>query len=161
MPDRRPRTVAMVRPGYALAARHRRAAALVTLSDVGKMFANGVVALDGFNLDLRPGEFVSLLGPSGCGKSTALRLIAGLREPTSGRVDGGIRKAATKGPHAIGFVFQEPTLMPWATVAANVRLPLKLQGLAEHAQPRVEAALARVGLCRVRRQPIRASFPAA
>src|SRR4029453_14437573 len=76
------------------------------------------------------GGFGSLLGPSGCGKSTALRIIAGLSEPTSGRVtwrntEGG--DAAD--PRRIGFVFQEPTLMPWATIAANVRLPLKLKGL--------------------------------
>lgn len=90
---------------------------------------------------------MSLLGPSGCGKSTALRLIAGLTEPTSGKIEWLHPQAASgKGAHDIGFVFQEPTLMPWATVAANVRLPLKLQGLAASAQPRVEGALARVGL---------------
>jgi NitT/TauT family transport system ATP-binding protein len=114
---------------------------------VSKRFAGGVAALESLDLDIQPGEFVSLLGPSGCGKSTALRLIAGLTEPTSGQIElfypqgtGG------KGTPGIGFVFQEPTLMPWATVAANVRLPLKLQGLAAAAQPRVEGALARVGL---------------
>jgi len=106
-----------------------------------------VAALENLNLHVRPGEFVSLLGPSGCGKSTALRLIAGLMEPTSGQIEWLHPQAAGgKGTHDIGFVFQEPTLMPWATVAANVRLPLKLQGLAATAQPRVEGALARVGL---------------
>ena len=60
----------------------------VSLHEVSKTFANGVTALDRFNLDLRPGEFVSLLGPSGCGKSTALRMIAGLTEPTRG--NGGV-----------------------------------------------------------------------
>jgi NitT/TauT family transport system ATP-binding protein len=106
-----------------------------------------VAALENLNLHVRPGEFVSLLGPSGCGKSTALRLIAGLTEPTSGKIEWLHPQAAGgKGSHGIGFVFQEPTLMPWATVAANVRLPLKLQGLAATAQPRVEGALARVGL---------------
>jgi NitT/TauT family transport system ATP-binding protein len=106
-----------------------------------------VAALENLNLHVRPGEFVSLLGPSGCGKSTALRLIAGLTEPTSGKIEWLHPQAAGgKGTHDIGFVFQEPTLMPWATVAANVRLPLKLQGLAATAQPRVEGALARVGL---------------
>jgi NitT/TauT family transport system ATP-binding protein len=120
---------------------------LVTLSSVGKVFASGVVALDRLNLDVWPGEFVSLLGPSGCGKSTALRLIAGLSAPTSGKIEWLAAQGANdKGPHGIGFVFQEATLMPWATVAANVRLPLKLQGLAPTAQPRVDAALARVGL---------------
>jgi NitT/TauT family transport system ATP-binding protein len=122
-------------------------APVVTLSGVGKTFASGAVALDRFNLDLWPGEFVSLLGTSGCGKSTALRLIAGLSEPSSGTIEWRQPQgAADKGSHGIGFVFQEPTLMPWATVAANVRLPLKLQGLAPGAQPRVDAALARVGL---------------
>ena len=120
--------------------------AVVALDGVGKTFANGVVALDRLDLDVRPGEFVSLLGPSGCGKSTALRIIAGLSVPSSGRVAWGEGGAATAGPRRIGFVFQEPTLMPWATVAANVRLPLKLAGLTPDAPARVDAALARVGL---------------
>src|SRR5262249_53443774 len=91
------------------------------------------------------GEFVSLLGPSGCGKSTALRIIAGLSEPSRGKIEWcEITNAANA--RRLGFVFQEPTLMPWATVAANVRLPLKLAGLAPDAQARGDAALARVGL---------------
>jgi NitT/TauT family transport system ATP-binding protein len=117
---------------------------VVALRGVGRTFANGVVALESLDLDVRPGEFVSLLGPSGCGKSTALRIIAGLSEPTSGTVEWPEAEAAA--PRSIGFVFQEPTLMPWATVAANVRLPLKLAGLEPNAQLRVDAALARVGL---------------
>ena len=122
-------------------------APVVALDSVGKTFANGVVALDRFSLDVRPGEFVSLLGPSGCGKSTALRIIAGLSEPTSGKIAWSRDAAATvAGMRGIGFVFQEPTLMPWATVAANVRLPLKLMGLEPGAQARVDAVLARVGL---------------
>jgi NitT/TauT family transport system ATP-binding protein len=121
--------------------------AVVTLRGVGKTFASGVVALERLDLDVRPAEFVSLLGPSGCGKSTALRLIAGLTEPTQGVIEWRRAPGASgEGPHALGFVFQEPTLMPWATVAANVRLPLKLKGFAATAQPRVDAALARVGL---------------
>jgi NitT/TauT family transport system ATP-binding protein len=126
---------------------HPSHAPVVTLSGVGKSFANGVVALDRLNLDVWPGEFVSLLGPSGCGKSTALRIIAGLSEPSGGKIEwlqAGAANAASA--RRLGFVFQEPTLMPWATVAANVRLPLKLAGAAVTAQPRVEAALARVGL---------------
>jgi NitT/TauT family transport system ATP-binding protein len=118
-------------------------ASLVSLQNVGKAFANGVVALDGLDLGVRDGEFLSLLGPSGCGKSTALRIIAGLSEPTAGRVqwrDNGLRRQ-------IGFVFQEPTLMPWATVADNVRLPLKLRGdSAAASTPQVHEALERVGL---------------
>jgi NitT/TauT family transport system ATP-binding protein len=120
---------------------------VVTLRGVGKMFASGVAALDELDLDVWPGEFVSLLGPSGCGKSTALRLIAGLTEPTSGKIDWlEPQRESGQRPFGVGFVFQEPTLMPWATVAANVRLPLKLQGMTASAQPRVEAVLARVGL---------------
>ena len=113
---------------------------------VGKSFANGVTALDGFDLAVGAGEFVSLLGPSGCGKSTALRLIAGLSPPSGGAIEwpSGADRASANG---VGFVFQEPTLMPWASVAANVRLPLKLRGLSEtQSDPRVKAALARVGL---------------
>ena len=120
---------------------------VVTLDGVGKTFANGVVALDRFSLDVRPGEFLAVLGPSGCGKSTALRIIAGLSEPTSGTIRWPAGEGATAaGARRIGFVFQEPTLMPWATAAANVRLPLKLMGLQADSQARVDAALARVGL---------------
>jgi NitT/TauT family transport system ATP-binding protein len=117
----------------------------VSLRAVGKRYANGVVALDRLDLDVRPGEFVSLLGPSGCGKSTALRIIAGLSEPTSGAVVWP-RADAPASEREIGFVFQEPTLMPWTTVAGNVRLPLDLQRIEATAAPRVMAALARVGL---------------
>jgi NitT/TauT family transport system ATP-binding protein len=119
----------------------------VSLQGVNKTFASGVTALDRFDLDLRPGEFVSLLGPSGCGKSTALRLIAGLMEPTRGTVSwpGGARPSGRHGQ--IGFVFQEPTLMPWATVAGNVTLPLSLRRLDRAAtDARVAAALKQVGL---------------
>src|SRR5262245_35439281 len=116
---------------------------VVALRGVGKTFPNGVVALDGLDLDVRPGEFLALLGPSGCGKSTALRLIAGLGAPTSGRIDWG--RGDTQ--RDIGFVFQEPTLMPWATEFDNVFLPLRLAGVARSdAVPRVTEALARVGL---------------
>src|SRR5438128_12345693 len=118
----------------------------VSLRAVGKTYANGVVALDRLDLDVRPGEFVSLLGTSGCGKSTALRIIAGLSEPTGGAVRWP-RSDVPRSEREIGFVFQEPTLMPWTTVAGNVRLPLDLQRIdAAAAAPRVMAALARVGL---------------
>ena len=122
-------------------------APVVALSGVGKTFANGVVALDRLDLDVRAGEFVSLLGPSGCGKSTALRIIAGLSEPSSGKIEWLQAEAANAGARAASAsCSRSPRLMPWATVAANVRLPLKLAGAAATAQPRVEAALARVGL---------------
>src|SRR5687768_16491096 len=118
----------------------------VSLRDVAKIFATGVTALDGFDLSVSPGEFVSLLGPSGCGKSTALRLIAGLTEPSRGTIERTGRLTAARGGE-IGFVFQEPTLMPWATVAGNVRLPLELsERRSDDAAGRVRAALAQVGL---------------
>ena len=117
---------------------------VVSLRGVGKTFATGTVALDGFDLDIRNGEFVSLLGPSGCGKSTALRIIAGLSEPTSGTVTW---QAGKPPPHSIGFVFQEPTLMPWSTVFDNVFLPLRLAGQPRTAvSKRVMESLSQVGL---------------
>jgi NitT/TauT family transport system ATP-binding protein len=121
---------------------------VVALRRVGKAFANGVVALDRFDFAVRPGEFVTLLGPSGCGKSTALRLIAGLAPPTSGSIEWSDAKGgAAASRRAIGFVFQEPTLMPWASVFANVHLPLKLQGVGRAtAASRINAALEGVGL---------------
>ena len=122
----------------------RPAAPVVTLRGVAKTFASGTQALDGFDLEVRPGEFLSLLGPSGCGKSTALRLIAGLSEPSRGNI---VWADAARAARDIGFVFQEPTLMPWATVERNVALPLRLRGTATgDAAPRVAAALGRVGL---------------
>src|SRR5712671_4389661 len=98
----------------------------VSLRGVTKVYDSGVMALGPLDLDLGKGEFVSLLGPSGCGKSTALRLIAGLSAPTSGTVAVARRAGEVSAGHGIGFVFQEPTLMPWTSVRENVRLPLKL-----------------------------------
>jgi NitT/TauT family transport system ATP-binding protein len=122
-------------------------ASVVSLRGVGKTFPNGTAALAGLDLDVRQGEFLSLLGPSGCGKSTALRIIAGLTEPSAGSVTWGERQANAGGKSRIGFVFQEPTLMPWTTVFNNVRLPLKLKGIAgAKADASVSAALERVGL---------------
>src|SRR5665213_98441 len=119
----------------------------VSLRDVTKVYDNGVMALGPFDLDVRKGEFVSLLGPSGCGKSTALRLIAGLNAPTSGSIGVSQRHGEAGGGRAIGFVFQEPTLMPWTSVRENVRLPLKLaHAPAAAANARVGEALAQVGL---------------
>jgi NitT/TauT family transport system ATP-binding protein len=117
---------------------------IVTLRDVGKAFAS-VIALDRFDFTVREREFVSLLGPSGCGKSTALRLIAGLAAPTSGAIEWRDGRKPARG--ALGFVFQEPTLMPWTSVAGNVELPLKLLGLGDTtAGERVATALQGVGL---------------
>ncbi len=114
--------------------------AIVSLRNVGKTFERGTVALDRLELDVRDGEFVSLLGPSGCGKSTALRLIAGLSAPSAGTIEW------PAGRGKIGFVFQEPTLMPWATVATNVRLPLTLAHADAGANEAVTRWLDRVGL---------------
>jgi NitT/TauT family transport system ATP-binding protein len=119
-------------------------APIVSLRGVGKRFGTGLLALDGLDLDVRDGEFLSLLGPSGCGKSTALRIIAGLSEPTGGTVSWRDGADARRG---IGFVFQEPTLMPWTTVFGNVFLPLKLAGVDKAtAAPRIMETLSRVGL---------------
>src|SRR5436189_4461432 len=88
----------------------------VRLGAVTKIYDNGVTALGPLDLEVIRGEFVSLLGPSGCGKSTALRLIAGLAVPSAGTVDVLHQADNADRKHSIGFVFQEPTLMPWASV---------------------------------------------
>jgi NitT/TauT family transport system ATP-binding protein len=119
----------------------------VSLRAATKVYDNGVMALGPFDLAVRKGEFVSLLGPSGCGKSTALRLIAGLGAPSAGTVRVARHDGVARPGHTIGFVFQEPTLMPWTSVRENVRLPLKLAGAPKReANARVDAALASVGL---------------
>jgi NitT/TauT family transport system ATP-binding protein len=127
---------------------------LISLQHVHKTFGSGLQALADVTLAVREGEFVALLGPSGCGKSTVLRLAAGLEAPSAGQV----RAPALQGDRAAGgtsrtaFVFQEPTLMPWATVFDNVWLPLRLQGRSrEQAAPAVRAVLARVGLAEFER----------
>ena len=94
----------------------------VVIQRLGKTFPSGTEALAPFDLRIATDSFVSLVGPSGCGKSTLLRLIAGLSEPTTGS----IVRSWTHGPAGIGYVFQDPTLMPWATAAENVALPTKL-----------------------------------
>jgi len=120
--------------------------AVVSLRDVTKSYPNGLLALGPLSLSITRGEFVSLLGPSGCGKSTALRLIAGLTAPSSGRVELSTPAKRQIG-QGVGFVFQEPTLMPWASVRDNVGLPLKLGHVpATEAHPRIEASLRQVGL---------------
>jgi NitT/TauT family transport system ATP-binding protein len=117
----------------------------VSLRGATKTYDSGVVALGPIDLEVRKSEFVSLLGPSGCGKSTALRLIAGLSAPTSGAVR--VAHHGAQAGRSIGFVFQEPTLMPWTSVRENVCLPLKLaHARREKADARVGEALAQVGL---------------
>jgi NitT/TauT family transport system ATP-binding protein len=119
----------------------------VSLRGVTKAYDNGVMALGPLDLDVRRGEFVSLLGPSGCGKSTALRLIAGLSAPSNGSVQVAHHAGEARPGHRIGFVFQEPTLMPWTSARENVRLPLRLaQVPTAAANGRIDEALAQVGL---------------
>ncbi|MGN6515549.1 MAG: ABC transporter ATP-binding protein [Rhizomicrobium sp.] len=114
---------------------------LVSLTGISKTFDSGTKAIAALDLDVRAGEFLSLVGPSGCGKSTALRIVAGLIAPTAGSV------TWPSGKPEIGFVFQEPTLMPWRNALDNARLPLELKGISRgDAEARSRAALARVGL---------------
>jgi NitT/TauT family transport system ATP-binding protein len=123
--------------------------ALLTLNQVHKRYDNGTLALEAVDLAIGEHEFVSLLGPSGCGKSTALKMIAGLMPPTTGNItwDDAAKEPAKDHSQDISFVFQEPTLMPWAVVFDNVWLPLRLQGLSKAAaRPKVDEALAKVGL---------------
>ncbi len=118
---------------------------LVTLAGVARTYGNGTVALAGVDATIRQGDFVSLVGPSGCGKSTLLRMVAGLISPSAGDV----RWYTPDGsrPADIGFVFQDATLMPWASVLDNVLLPLKLRGIArDKVRPQLMETLERVGL---------------
>jgi NitT/TauT family transport system ATP-binding protein len=131
---------------------------LLELQGVEKRYDNGTLALKGVNLAIGQREFVSLLGPSGCGKSTALKMVAGLLDASAGQIvwagdappptsAGQAAAPATDHARDISFVFQEPTLMPWAKVFENVWLPLKLKGVSrEAARAQVEAVLAKVGL---------------
>jgi NitT/TauT family transport system ATP-binding protein len=115
-------------------------APLISLRGVSKAFKSGTLALENVNLDIRDGEFLTLLGPSGCGKSTVLRIVASLVSETAGEV-------RWRGQPSLGFVFQEPTLAPWSNVFDNVYLPLRLKGVSRaEAQPKVAEALANVGL---------------
>jgi NitT/TauT family transport system ATP-binding protein len=113
---------------------------VLRVEHAGRRFPNGTEALQDVSLRIDPGDFVALLGPSGCGKSTLLRLIAGLDQPDSGRI-------VWEGHNDTGFVFQDPTLLPWSSALENVRLPLRLRRR-DGAQSRAlaAAALARVGL---------------
>ena len=117
-----------------------------------KTYPNGTIALQPVDLTIQEGEFVTLLGPSGCGKSTLLKMVAGLLEPTDGRLllwRKPVAAAQDSDTKKMAFVFQSPTLMPWASVQANVRLPLDLAKVPRaEADARVAEALELVGLAR-------------
>lgn len=121
----------------------------VEVLSVEKTYPNGTQALEPVNLTVHEGEFVTLLGPSGCGKSTLLKMVAGLLAPTDGRIllwRKPVDQVEASG-HRLSFVFQEATLMPWARVQANVRLPLDLANLPrDAADARVAESLKLVGL---------------
>ncbi|HTQ33102.1 MAG TPA: ABC transporter ATP-binding protein [Stellaceae bacterium] len=118
-------------------------APILELSAVSKRFGSGIEALAAIDLSVARGEFLSLVGPSGCGKSTLLRIIAGLAPPSAGNR----RLTVDHAPGRIGFVFQDPTLMPWSTVTQNILLPFRIAGQ-RGAEPRERAlaALRAVGL---------------
>jgi NitT/TauT family transport system ATP-binding protein len=126
----------------------------VEVLSADKTYPNGTHALLPVNLTVQAGEFVTLLGPSGCGKSTLLKMVAGLLAPSQGRLrlwgrDQSAAAAPGEATPPLSFVFQEATLMPWASVMANVRLPLDLAGVPRaQAQARVRSALQLVGLQR-------------
>lgn len=101
---------------------------MITIRQIAKTFGDGkegVVALEPFSQQIDEGDFVSVIGPSGCGKSTLLRIIAGLETPTSGKIVLGT--AGLKRP--VGFVFQDAVLLPWKSVAENIRFPLDTSGV--------------------------------
>lgn len=128
-----------------------QAETLVRMHHVSKQYPNGTLALQGMDLDIHRGDFISFLGPSGCGKSTALRILAGLSTVSSGEIewveDTAEQKSNYKTTHPISFVFQEPTLMPWATVFDNVYLPLRLKGVSRASvHDEIMATLESVGL---------------
>src|SRR5919204_1791426 len=112
---------------------------ILAFSRVSKRFADGTVALAGVDLRVAPGEFVSVVGPSGCGKSTLLRIASGLSDASDGTVEVRTDK--------LGYVFQDPTLLPWRTVQANVELFGELRGLPrEQRRRRADDAIKLVGL---------------
>jgi NitT/TauT family transport system ATP-binding protein len=114
------------------------AASLFEATGLGRTYDDGTEALKDVDIAVDQGSFVAVLGPSGCGKSTLLRILAGLDNPTTGAL-----RWSGRPPHAgdTGFVFQEPTLLPWASVRDNVYLPLRLAGRSrkEAAGPIAEA----------------------
>ena len=118
----------------------------LTLEGVGKTYRNGVRVLDGIDLNIEGGSFVSIIGPSGCGKSTLLKLVSGLSEVTTGRiVIEGMTPANAR--ETMSFIFQDATLLPWRNVTRNVSLGLELEGVGSpRRETRVRDLLAVVGL---------------
>ncbi len=117
---------------------------MLSIEAAGRRFATGTQALLDASLRIDEGDFVALLGPSGCGKTTLLRLISGLDRPDTGAL---VWDRGPPPPGGIGFVFQDATLLPWATAAENVFLPLRLRGVSRaKAEAQIHAALAQVGL---------------
>lgn len=113
----------------------------IELQGASQTYPNGTIALAETDLRIESGQFVSLLGPSGCGKSTLLKMMSGLLAPSTGRVH------TAAGPEQLSYVFQDATLMPWADVWHNVRLPLDLARTPkDEASERVHEALTQVGL---------------
>ena len=120
-------------------ARHLRADDQVSFHEVSMTYPTGTTALSSVSLSVRRGEFVAIVGPSGCGKSTLLRLAAGLERPSGGTV--------AVDTSSVAFIFQEATLLPWASVRRNASLLVELAGMpAAERRARVDAALAAVGL---------------
>ena len=116
---------------------------------VAKRFRSGLEALEGLDLDITKGEFLSLVGPSGCGKTTLLHIIAGLAEPSEGERRLALTaEAGGQTPSGrIGFVFQDPTLMPWGTAFDNALLPFRIAGRVGPAErERVREEIRAVGL---------------
>jgi len=134
---------------YTLPPRPTSTIPAVEILSAEKTYPNGTQALLPVDLSIAEGEFVTLLGPSGCGKSTLLKMVAGMLEPTDGRLLVWRKPVAQidESGRRMAFVFQSPTLMPWASVRTNVRLPLDLAGVPrKEAEDRVAEALELVGL---------------
>ena len=134
---------------YTLPPQPRLTVPAVEVLSAEKTYPNGTQALLPVDLSIAEGELVTLLGPSGCGKSTLLKMVAGMLEPTDGRLLVWRKPVAQidESGRRMAFVFQSPTLMPWASVRSNVRLPLDLAGVPrKEAEDRVTEALELVGL---------------
>ncbi|HEX7389541.1 MAG TPA: ATP-binding cassette domain-containing protein, partial [Acidiphilium sp.] len=117
----------------------------IALEGISRVFGGGVIAVDGIDLDIRAGEFFTLLGPSGCGKTTLLRMIAGFETPDSGRILISGREMQSVPPHrrAVNTVFQSYALFPHLTVADNIGFGLRMRGIAKaERKSRVEQIMA-------------------